>query len=247
MLISNNLLTKNNVIMIYLDYIGVMMMRVAIIERMDEYEPNRPFEKFCYLDNWFKEIFEELDILLIPIISSKNIDDIVSISDALVVTGSPNDIDPKYYGEELIKYKTLKFDEYPFVRKVVKSFNNAGKPILGICAGIQEINVIFGGTLYQRIEGHYLKNQTMHSINIEENSFLHDVYGKDKIEVNSYHRQAIKKLADGFKVIAKGDDGVVEGIERDNIVAVQWHPEALMDIKLFKSFIDKYVKNHFLE
>ena len=128
MLISNNLLTKNNVIMIYLDYIGVMMMRVAIIERMDEYEPNRPFEKFCYLDNWFKEIFEELDILLIPIISSKNIDDIVSISDALVVTGSPNDIDPKYYGEELIKYKTLKFDEYPFVRKVVKSFNNAGKP-----------------------------------------------------------------------------------------------------------------------
>lgn len=217
-------------------------MRVAIIGRMDEYEPNRPFEKFCYLDNWFKEIFDELEILLIPIISDKNIDDVVSLCDALVVTGSPNDIDPKYYGQELMDGKKLKFDEYPFVRKVVKYFANLNKPILGICAGIQEINVIFGGTLNQSIEGHNLRDQSMHNINFEDDSFLYEVYECNKINVNSYHRQSIKDLADGFKIIALSDDGVIEGIEKDNIVAVQWHPEALYDIKLFKSFIEKYVK-----
>lgn len=72
--------------------IGCDNMKVAIIARMDKYEPNRPFEEYCYLDGWFKKIFDELGILLIPIISDKNIDDIVSLCDALVVTGSPNDI-----------------------------------------------------------------------------------------------------------------------------------------------------------
>lgn len=222
--------------------IGCDNMKVAIIARMDKYEPNRPFEEYCYLDGWFKKIFDELGILLIPIISDKNIDDIVSLCDALVVTGSPNDINPKYYGEELIEGKELKFDEYPLVRKVVQSFDQANKPILAICAGIQEINVIFGGSLHQRIEGHNLRDQSMHNINIDRDSFLYEVYGREKLDVNSYHKQAIKDLAECFKVVAISDDGIIEGIEKDNIVAVQWHPEALYDVKLFKDFLDKYIK-----
>lgn len=217
-------------------------MRIAIIERMDKYEPNRPFEDYCYLDNWFKKIFDELNILLIPVLSDKHIDDIVSLCDGLVVTGSPNDIDPKYYGQELIEGKELKFDEFPFVKKVVNSFADVHKPILGICAGIQEINVIFGGSLYQSIDGHNLRDQSMHNLNLDKDSFLYEVYKDEKIDVNSYHRQAIKDLADGFKVTALSDDGIIEGIEKDNIIAVQWHPEALYDVKLFKSFIDKYIK-----
>ncbi len=217
-------------------------MRIAIIERMDKYEPNRPFEDYCYLDNWFKKIFDELDILLIPILSEKHIDDIVSLCDGLVVTGSPNDINPEYYGQELIEGKELKFDEFPFVKTVVKAFADVHKPILGICAGIQEINVIFGGSLYQLIDGHNLRDQSMHNVNLDKESFLYEVYNSSKIDVNSYHRQAIKTLAEGFKVTALSDDGIIEGIERDNIVAVQWHPEALFDVNLFKKFIDKYIK-----
>lgn len=217
-------------------------MRIAIIERMDKYEPNRPFEDYCYLDNWFKKIFDELDILLIPVLSDKHIDDIVSLCDGLVVTGSPNDIDPKYYGQDLMEGKELKFDEYPFVKKVVESFADVNKPILGICAGIQEINVIFGGSLHQLIDGHNLRDQSMHNVTLDKDSFLYEVYNVEKMDVNSYHRQAIKTLADGFKVIALSDDGIIEGIQRDNIVAVQWHPEALYDVKLFKDFIDKYIK-----
>lgn len=217
-------------------------MRIGIIARRDKYEPNRPFDQFWYLDKFFKDIFDELNVLLIPIISEKNIDEVASLCDGLVVTGSPNDIDPKYYGQELISGKELKFDEYPFVKKVVETFDNNGKPILGICAGIQEINVIFGGSLYQSIEGHNLRDKGMHYVEIKDDSFLMSTYKTKELEVNSYHRQAIKDLAKGFKVTAISDDGVIEGIERDNIVAVQWHPEALMDMSIFKSFIER-IKN----
>lgn len=79
----------------------------------------------------------------------------------------------KYYGQEPIKGKEYKFDEYGLVQKTVQLFSEANKPILGICAGIQEINVIFGGTLNQKIPNHDLKNQSKHKIILEEASFLY--------------------------------------------------------------------------
>lgn len=76
-------------------------MKIAIIERIKNYEGEHPFNKKYYLDNWFREIFDELDILLIPVISEKNLEQVVDICDGLVVTGSANDVHPKYYGEKL--------------------------------------------------------------------------------------------------------------------------------------------------
>ena len=61
------------------------------------------------------------------------------------------------------------------------------------------------------------------------------------MQINSFHHQAIKELAKGFKVIARSDDGIIEGIENKNIVAVQWHPEYMMDMQFFKYFIDKCI------
>lgn len=217
-------------------------MKIAIIERIENYEENKPFNKRYYLDNCFKEIFDKLGILLIPVISENNLEEIVNICEGLVVTGSANDVYPKYYGEEPIKDKKYKFDEYGLVRKIVEMFSNADKPILGICAGIQEINVIFGGTLHQEIPNHYLRDQSKHKIEIKDNSFLHEVYKEKLMYVNSYHKQAIKDLAPGFKTTAISEDGIIEGIEKDNIVAVQWHPEALYDMEIFKGFIGKFLK-----
>lgn len=120
------------------------------------------------------------------------------------MTGSANDVYPKYYNEEPIEGKKYdKFDEYLLVKKCVEEFNKYNKPILGICGGIQELNVIFGGTLFQSIPNHNLKDQSKHILNIEKNSFLHKIYKKEKMEVNSYHKQAIKDVAPGFKIIAK--------------------------------------------
>ena len=175
-------------------------------------------------------------------ISEKNIEEISNICDGLILTGSANDVRPKYYNEEPIKDKKYdKFDEFPLVKKCVKEFNKQNKPILGICAGVQEINVIFGGTLFQSIPNHNLKDQSEHILNLEKASFLHKIYKKDKIKVNSYHKQAIKDIAPGFRIVARCDDGTIEGIEKDNIIGVQWHPESLLDMQIFEGFVKNFL------
>lgn len=218
-------------------------MKIAIIERIENYDEEKPFNKKYYLDSCFKEVFDKLGILLIPVISEKNLDEICNMCDGLVVTGSKNDVHPKYYGEKPIANKEYKFDEYPLVKKLVELFYAAKKPILGICAGIQEINVIFGGTLMQDIPNHKLKDQSKHKIKLNKESFLYDVYNEEIIEVNSYHKQCVKSVAPNFKVTAISDDGIIEGIENNNVIAIQWHPEVLYDMKLFEKFINRFFKS----
>ncbi len=217
-------------------------MKIAIIERIENYSQEKPFNIKYSLSSCYKEIFDNLDILLIPILSEKNLDIICNLCDGLVVTGSSNHVHPKYYGEKPINNKEYNFDEYPLVKKAVELFYNSRKPILGICAGIQEINVIFGGTLKQDIPNHKLIDQSKHKIKIAPDSFLYSVYGKEIIEVNSYHKQCIKDIAPNFKITAVSEDGIIEGIENDNIIAVQWHPEVLYDMKIFEKFINKINK-----
>lgn len=218
-------------------------MRLAIIGRYEEYINEKPFNKRLYLDYDYKRIFDDLDILLIPVISEKNIEQIATYCDGLVVTGSPNNINPKYYGEKPMARVNYNYDDFPLVRDIVKLFASLNKPILGICAGIQEINVIFGGTLYQDIKGHYLKDESKHIVKLQEDTILFDIYNKKEIEVNSFHRQAIKEIAKGFKISAISNDGIIEGIEKDNIIAVQWHPEVMNNDIVFKKIINKLFNN----
>lgn len=217
-------------------------MRLAIIERIENYEKEVPFNERYYLDCLFPKILDELNILLIPVISEKKVEEIASLCDGLIVTGSGNDVHPKYYGQDPIEGKNYKYDEYPLVKKIVELFSKQNKPILGICAGLQEINVIFGGTLFQEIPNHKLTDMSKHPCHIQKNSFLYEVYQQDQININSYHRQAIQNLAPGFSITARGEDGIIEGIEKGNIVALQWHPEVLYDRTLFETFIKKFLK-----
>lgn len=218
-------------------------MKIAIIERIENIEEENTFKKRYFLTSSFKEIFDELGILLIPVVSENNLDEICNMCDGLILTGSKNHVHPKYYGEEPISDIEYKIDEYDLVKNIVELFSNAHKPILGICAGIQELNVIFGGTLNQYIPNHNLRDKGNHNAKLTTNSFLYDVYKNENIEVNSYHKQSIKDIAPEFKITAISDDGIIEGIEKDNIVGVQWHPELLHDIKFFRSFIEKFINN----
>ena len=222
------------------------MIKIGIIERIENYDSEKPFNKRYALDSYFKDIAEKLDIILIPTVSSKHIDEVVDLCDGLIVTGSVHDVHPRYYNEEALTDKKYEFDEYPFVRDVVKAFDNKKKPIFGICAGIQEINVIFGGSLHQKINNHSMRDGKKHTVTLDESSILYKIFGKREIDVNSYHNQAINRLADGFKVTAISKDGTIEGIEKDNIIAVQWHPEVLMDIELFKGIIEYLFKKELM-
>lgn len=181
-------------------------------------------------------------MLLFPIVSEKNLEKVCELCDGLIITGSAIDIPPKYYQEKPLEDKTYEIDEFKLDQKAIILFAEKQKPILGICGGMQSINVCFGGSLNQQIENHDLKNK-LHTITIKENSFLHKTYQKDKMEVNSFHHQSVKKVAEGFCVTAYAEDGTIEAIEKDNMIGVQWHPEEMNDLEFFRNFVKTFLEN----
>ncbi len=220
-------------------------MILAITQRYEQIE-DKHFKENFYLSKDYKDIFEQLGIILFPVSSTTGIEKVTDICDGLIVTGRAIDINPKYYGEQAIKETNLSSDydgEDKLDLMLINSFHKVNKPILGICAGVQVINVCFGGSLYQDIENHTSKEAiTIHPINIEKGSFLEKIYNTNQIKVNSFHHQAINKVAENFKVVATSEDGIVEAIEYKNIVGVQWHPEKSRDMEFFRKYIEIYVK-----
>jgi len=115
---------------------------------------------------------------------------------------------------------------------------DAGMPILGICRGIQVLNVALGGTLVQDVDSqiadvvqhftHERETTLAHTIDIEENTLLARILGTTSTAVNSWHHQAVKDPGKGLRVNCRARDGVIEGIEADDgspVLAVQCHPE----------------------
>ncbi len=211
-------------------------MILAIILRYENISSNTPFNYRYYLTEYYKNIFDRYNVLLFPIVSEKNIDKICDICDGLIVTGSAIDINPKYYNEEKVEGKNYDIDEFKLDKKAIDLFAKYNKPILGICGGLQSINVCFGGSLNQSIGNHDLKNE-LHKVIIKHESFLDKIYHSKDIMVNSYHHQSIKNVAPGFKIAAISEDQTIEAIEKNNIMGVQWHPEQMMDFSFFEYFI----------
>lgn len=218
-------------------------MKVAIIARVENYKDDFPFNIRYTIDNSYRKIFDELNVLIIPVLSEKNLDEIVDMCDFLILPGSAVGVDPKYYNDVPFPGKKYKYDEYKLDKKIIDLFVKANKPIIGICGGLQTLNVYFGGDLNQNILNHKLYDNSEHIVKIDSDSFLNSVFKEKEIEVNSYHRQAVRKLAPNFKVTAISDDGIIEAIEDGNIIGVQWHPEILNDVQFFKKFIETFVKN----
>jgi putative glutamine amidotransferase len=119
-------------------------------------------------------------------------------------------------------------------------------PVLGICRGMQVINVHLGGTLNQHIPEHSRydvgSSGFAHSVKVDDGSILCSLYG-ESVDVNSLHHQTIDRIGDGLTVTARADDGTIEGMESgDTIVAVQWHPEMMdgrPDDPLFRWIVER--------
>lgn len=151
--------------------------------------------------------------------------------DALVLSGG-GDIHPSYYGKHMTGLDTsvdLQRDEREW--ELLQQFCARKKPVLGICRGIQVIDVFFGGTLFRHLGTAHVHDNTIHTIVTSEQGRLRSLLG-EKLPVNSYHHQAIRTLGAGLHVTAVSDaDGVIEAIEHDSlpVMAVQWHPERMVD------------------
>lgn len=151
--------------------------------------------------------------------------------DGLLLCGG-DDLDPKYYGEENNACGVIDEARDTAEMALLKAYVEAGKPVMGICRGLQIINVFFGGTLYQHIDQVDTHRQgkevyCVHPVQTVEGGLLHRLYGPE-FTVNSYHHQAVRELGKGLRPLAYTGD-IVEAVEHESlpVFAVQWHPEKL--------------------
>ena len=162
--------------------------------------------------------------------------------DGILLTGGA-DINPLFFGEEPVKELhgiNPRRDRQELL--LTRLAADRQIPILGICRGIQTMNAAFGGPLYQDIhsqmEGTRIKHSqeldrsyASHTVTIEKDTLLHNLFKADTIAVNSFHHQAVKEAAPGFRVCARATDGVIEAMESTeykSMLGVQWHPECFI-------------------
>jgi putative glutamine amidotransferase len=188
--------------------------------------------------------------LVIPSIGRDfSLDDIADSIDGILLTGSPSHVAPACYGEQQVfddKELDLKRDatSLPLIAAAIKR----DIPLIAICRGFQELNVVMGGTLHQRVheidgmmDHRAPKDKTImevyrhqaHDVTVETGGIFEQWGLPHSFTVNTVHQQGIKTLAAGLRIEAKAPDGLIEAIsipDKKFIVGTQWHPEGDWDI-----------------
>ncbi|KLU59933.1 putative glutamine amidotransferasec [Peptococcaceae bacterium CEB3] len=219
---------------------------------------NSPYYGAYVAEGYFTGIAQAGGIpLIIPLVEEADVwRDIIEHVDGLIFTGGL-DIHPQFYGEGLHPqigelYPLRDRQEIAAARYALE----IDKPVVGICRGCQILNVAKGGSLYQDInsqcQGTYLHTQTAprdegsHYVEIGEDSRLYEAFGVRSLFTNSFHHQAIKELAAGFRKVAQAKDGVIEGfesMEHTFVMGIQFHPEMMWHshtemFRLARYFVD---------
>ena len=182
-------------------------------------------------------------VVLPPVGGRRMAEAVIEGLDGLLLSGG-SDLDPRHYGEEPSPELGPTIPERDaFEVALLEAALGRGIPVFGICRGLQVLNVVLGGTLYQDLPsqfgGDVLKHrqatpkwQATHEVEVRVGSYLAGLVGGRVAKVNSYHHQGIKDLAGGLVVSARSSDGVVEAVEGTNLsnhwlLGVQWHAEAM--------------------
>jgi len=183
--------------------------------------------------------------LLAPNVDASLADVYAERADGLLLAGGV-DIDPYLYdARPQPELGTVDRRRDAFELALYRAFRALGKPVLGICRGIQLVNVAHGGDLHQHVpavadtEQHLQKDFTgapLQRVAIAPGSRLADGFGTSHLRVNSFHHQAVDRIGEGLTATARSEDGIVEALEVDDgpdgdafVVAVQWHPEMCWD------------------
>jgi len=187
-----------------------------------------------------------------------DVHDIIANIDGLLLTGSPSNIEPYHYEGQPSEPGTM-HDPHrdALTLPLAKQAMQQGVPLLAICRGFQELNVVLGGTLHQKVHevpGYHTHKEDpddplevqygpAHAINLVEGGLLHGLAGTDTVMVNSLHSQGVARLAAGVTVEAVADDGLIEAFVVDSApgfaLAVQWHPEWQVRLNDFSTAIFK--------
>lgn len=196
--------------------------------------------------------------LIMPNIEGEdNIDALVKLADGILFSGG-EDVHPKYFNEDIKADNLIISDRRDsFEMQLAEKVLPSDIPVLGICRGMQLLNIAAGGNIYQDIAMQYKtdlshskpntrKTDMIHKVELLEDTKLRGFYDSDIKAVNSFHHQAIKDLALIFKATAYSEDGLLEAYEIAGerfFAGVQWHPEMLFEkypdeLKLFSCFIE---------
>ncbi|MDI6879985.1 MAG: gamma-glutamyl-gamma-aminobutyrate hydrolase family protein [Desulfitobacteriaceae bacterium] len=217
-----------------------------------DYSQNRLFQTKAYV----QAVVEAGGLpLLVPFFRAGQMnEELAQKLNGLMLTGGA-DIDPFFFGEPMLaatKEIDPERDEWEIA--LIQEFLRNDKPILGICRGMQVLNVAAGGSIYQDISsrpGTWKHRQQApswyptHSVQIIPESKIVQVLNQQVLRVNSYHHQAVKDVAPGFKVNARSEDGIIEGIESEDklwVFGIQWHAETMWErdinqLMIFQAFI----------
>jgi putative glutamine amidotransferase len=172
-----------------------------------------------------------------------DLDALLSHLDGVLLPGGYSNVEPHHYGETSRVGTQHDRARDSLALALIPAAIKRGIPLLGICRGFQEMNVAYGGSLHQHVQelscyNDHRENKAepievqyghSHSITLTDNGLLQQLYGKTAVRVNSLHGQGIHKVAEGLKVEAVSEDGLVEAITDPSgqafNLAVQWHPE----------------------
>ncbi len=176
--------------------------------------------------------------VILPFAGEEDLDRLTEMCDGFLFTGG-HDVSPRLYGEEPLEGLVCCCEKRDEMEKgILDRALDTGKPVLGICRGIQFINAALGGTLYQDLPSQFCSpidhhqappyDVPCHGVEIKQGTPLSECLGVKALLVNSYHHQAVKKLAPGLKPMASSPDCLTEALympEHPFLWAVQWHPE----------------------
>jgi putative glutamine amidotransferase len=219
----------------------------ATLKEDIEHEDGRPLGRYTRADlDYVAGVAEAGGApVVLPPVPGVSVDALLRGIDGLLLSGG-SDLDPGYYGEEPSPELGPTIPERDeFEVALLRGALDRGLPVFGICRGLQVMNVVLGGSLYQDLptelpDGSIAHRQAApkwqwtHEVRAYGGSALAGILGTGGLKVNSYHHQAIKDLADGLVVSARSTDGVVEAVEYRDLserwlVGVQWHAEAMRD------------------
>ena len=199
-----------------------------------------------------------IPVILSLDLTEEDLTQLLELADGILFTGGP-DVHPFFFGEETQAHSgnvCLRRDRMEL--KLLKLAMSLQKPVLGVCRGIQLINIGLGGDIYQDIPSQYPQDFPIahsqpfyydipsHKVHVVPETLLAKIAGTDTLNVNSMHHQAVRKTAPGLIASGYSSDGLVECVEKSDypfLIGVQWHPEYLWEQdpameRLFSMFVD---------
>lgn len=215
-----------------------MIPRIVVTPDLEERDWPRLWLKRCYADAVIRAGG-------LPLIAPYGADvaSLLDLADGLLVTGGAFDVPPEAYGE--IRHPACgpaNLERTAFERALLEGAVGRGLPVLGVCGGMQLLNVVRGGSLWQDLKAqvpgasdHEQKtprDEPAHPLTVEAGSWLAGACGLEGLAVNSTHHQAVNRVGKGLVATGFGPDGIVEALEDPKapfLIGVQWHPEMLVE------------------